>query len=60
MEDTSALIAATTFGKGLKRRQDITLQPQRPPSGGAPTSQPNPPPGKLWGSVDLTDNLCWS
>jgi len=41
IEDTSTLVAATSLGKGLKRRQDMTgnQQPQRPPSAGANSQQ---------------------
>lgn len=47
MEDTSALIAATSFGKGLKRqRPDMMPQPP-PPQQQQPTQQRPPNPGQM-------------
>ncbi len=45
--DTHLLIAATSFGKGIKRRMDSPGQPQRPPSTGQPGQPHQPPPGSL-------------
>ena len=45
--DSTLLIAATSFGKGLKRRMESPGQPQRPASAGQDQmrSHQTPPPG---------------